>query len=454
MRELAAQQKSMVIKLFLEGCSYDEIARKLGIAKGSIANIVEEIRTGSLPLPNEIAGYVDDLRKIAVDMKKNNTNVSALMPYLMIHNKLKSTGISNHQIESWIDICRKIASEDVPNRQFVEAALELARLTSKTGMSHESFIRDYAKKLEELKSTKCKTVKYKKQVGELRRNLTKQRRHNIRCIQSLEKELAVATENHYKSKERMRADLNKHLAENKLSWEKVDTVIAILDKKLSEAGLTQAQVEELSKKIAAAGYLSATISRQEVQSKQLSSELENLSKEKGQTKKALQEINEEYAKVKYALISRIQELEKVNNDYNWVNAELSKIAEIVPQIDCSMKLAKLLLGFLTDPQKLSAYDLDRFVKLMISIRQVRLGRGPNQVKDAKGKVICECEVPVIYFDLDQDKYKAEPDSARQFLADLLFPLVKDRFVPKFVYETLERIKNIEMLADLVQQRTQ
>lgn len=454
MRELAAQQKSMVIKLFLEGCSYDEIATKLGIAKGSIANIIEDIRTGSLPLPTDIAGYMDGLRKIAVDMRKNNTNVYELTPCLMIHNKLKSMGISNHQIDSWIDICRQITSEDVPNKQFVEAALELARLTSKTGKSHESLIVDYTKKSEELKATQVKIVNCKKKVDELSRDLTKQRRHNIQCIQSLEKELAVATENHNKSKERMQEDLNKHLTENKMSWEKVDTVIAILDKKLSEAGLTQAQVKELSKKIAATGYLSVTISQEEVQIKKLSSESENLSNKIDLTKKTLQEINEEYARVKHALNSRRQELEKVNNDYNWANAELSKITEIVPQITRSMTLAKLLLGFLTDPQKLSSYDLDRFVKLMMSIRQVRLGHGPNQVKDANGKIICECEVPVIYFDFDQDKYKADPDSARQFLADLIIPLVKDRFVPKSVYETLERMKNFEMMMELVKRKTQ
>jgi transcriptional regulator with XRE-family HTH domain len=454
MRGLSAQQKGMIIKLFLEGCSYEEISSKLGIAKGSIANIIEGIRTGSLPLPADIAGYVDSLRRIAVDMRKNNTNVSELIPCLMIYTKLKSMGISNHQIDSWIDICRQIASEDVPNRQFVEAALELARLTSKTGMSYESLIGDYAKKSEELKSIQVEIAKHKKQADELRRDLTKQRKYNIQCIQSLKKGLAAATENHNKSKERMQAHLNKHLTENKLSWEKIDTVIAILDKKLSQARLTQAQVKELSKKIAAAGSLSVTISQQDGQTKQLSSELEDLSKEKDRTGKALQGINEEYAKAKYALISEKQKLQEVKSDYNRANAELLKIAEIVPQIDCSITLAKLLLGFLTDPQKLSDYDLDRFVNLMISIRQVRLGRGPNRVTDGQGKVICQCEVPIIYFDLDRDKYKADPDGARQFLADLIFPLVKDRFVPKSVYETLQQMKNVEMMMDMLKQRAQ
>jgi len=454
MRELAAQQKSMVIKLFLEGCSYDEIATKLGIAKGSIANIIEDIRTGSLPLSIAIAGYVDDLRKIAVDMRKNNTNVSELIPCLMIHNKLKSMRISNHQIDSWIDICQQIAGEDVPSRQFAKAALELARLTSKTGMSYESIIADYAEKSEVLKSTQVKIANYKKRVKELRRNLTKQRKHNDKCIRSLEKELAVAKEDHNKSKERMRADLDKHMAQNKLSWEKVDTVIAILNKKLAEAGLTQKQIEELSKEIAVSGYLSVTISQQEARSMKLSSELVNLSEKIDQAKKALQEINEEYAKAKNALDSERRELERVQNDYHWANAELSKITEMLPKIYSSFTVARLVFGFIVDPKQLSNYDLDRFVKLMISIRQARVGHGPNQVRDANGEIICQCEVPVIWFDLDRDKYKLDLDSARQFLADLILPLVKDRFVPKSVYESLAQTKNLEMMMELVKRGTQ
>jgi hypothetical protein len=454
MRELSAQQKSMAIKMFLEGCSYDEISSKLGVAKGSIANIVEDIRTGSLSLSSDIAGYVDNLRKIAVDMKKNDTTVSELLPCLTIHSKLKSMGVGNHQIDSWLDICRQIAGEDIPNRQFAKAALELARLTSKTGMSYESLIADYAKKSELLKSTQVKIAYYKKRIKDLRHNLTKQQKHNAKSIQLLEKELAVATENHNKSKERMKADLDKHLAKNKLSWEKVDAVIAILNKKLSEAGLTQIQIEEMSKEIAASGYLSVTIRKQETQSKLLSSELENLSEKMERSKKALQDINEEYTKIKQDLNYRRQELERMKNDYNRAHAELSKAMEIVPKINDSFTVARLVFGFIVDPKQLSNYDLDRFVKLMMSIRQTRLGRGPNQVKDANGKIICQCEVPVIPFDLDRDKYKSDLDGARQFLADLILPLVKDRFVPKSIYETLEQMKNVEMMMDLVKRVNQ
>jgi len=449
MRELSPQQKNMVIKLFLEGYSYDEIANKFGVAKGSITNIIEELRTGNIILPADIAGYLDFLRKLAVDIKKNNTNVSELMSCLMIRNKLKSVGVSYDQLDSWIDICRQIASEDVTNGQFINAALELARLMSKTGMSYESVVGEFTKKSEELQSTKAEIDRCKEQVDELRHSLTEKRKHNIRRVRALDKELAMAVKNHDKSKEIMRMDLEKHMAENKMSWEKVDLAVSIFDKKLSEVGLTQTQIEEISKALTASGQLSVTISEQEAQSKMLSSELEDLSQKVDRSRKALQEINEQYAETKHAANSGRQQLEKVKNDYNWANAELEKAMKIVPQINASFTVAKLVFGFISDPKQLSAYDLDRFVMLMIAIRRKRLGRDPNKVKDANGKIICQCEVPVIWFDLNRDKYPEDLDGARQFLADLIFPLVKDRFVPKSEYETLQHIKNVEMMMDLV-----
>jgi predicted nucleic acid-binding Zn-ribbon protein len=454
MRELPLEKRTKVIKLFLEGFSYDEIAEQLGVAKGSITNIVEEIRTGSLPLPTDIAGYVDDLRKIAIDMRKQNSNVAEILSCSKIYNKMRTMGISNQQIEPWLDICRQISTEDVTNRRFIDSALELARLTSQIGTGYESIIDDYRRRSEEIKSIYAEIAKNKKSIKKLKLDLEKQKTLTTRGIQSLEKELASARESHSKSMRETQADLDNYLAENKLSWEKVNTVIAIVDKELSKTGLTQNQVREISNKITAIGYLSSAIAEQEAQHEKLNFEITNLSEKKEQSSNALREINKEYTKIQDNLNVKRDEMERVNKNLNWANAQLAQIIEEVPQITHSMALAAILLRFLTDPQQLSAYDLDRFVKLMMSIRLARLGRGPNQVKDAKGKVICECEVPVIYFDFDKDKYKADPDSARQFLADLILPLVKDRFVPKSVYETLERMKNVEMMMDLVKQRRQ
>ena len=79
MKDISLTKKQKVIKLFFSGLSYDEIAVEVGIAKGSVVNIIEEFREGKLPIPPNMTGYVDELRHLVVDMKKHNTT----------HNQLK-----------------------------------------------------------------------------------------------------------------------------------------------------------------------------------------------------------------------------------------------------------------------------------------------------------------------------------------------------------------------------
>lgn len=43
-KEITQAKKLMVARLYVEGLSYDEIARKTGIAKGSVAAVVEDLK--------------------------------------------------------------------------------------------------------------------------------------------------------------------------------------------------------------------------------------------------------------------------------------------------------------------------------------------------------------------------------------------------------------------------
>ena len=72
------------------------------------------------------------------------------------------------------------------------------------------------------------------------------------------------------------------------------------------------------------------------------------------------------------------------------------------------------LGTLASPECLSDYNIDELVRLMIQIRQHRLGIGPQQVKDGKGNVICECKVPKLY--VNADEYEIDIDEERKKLA--------------------------------------
>ena len=138
-----------VIKLLLTGLSYDDIVEQVPVSKGSVVNIIDEFRNGELPIPPGMTEYVDELRRIAVDLKKHNTNIPQLQGYLRLHAKLREMGVDGDKTSEWLDITQELACRSESSMSFVDSALELKRLTSQTGLTYESVIQNDNSKLEE-----------------------------------------------------------------------------------------------------------------------------------------------------------------------------------------------------------------------------------------------------------------------------------------------------------------
>lgn len=61
---------------FLQGYIYNDICHKVGIGKGSAISIIDDFREGGIQLTPEITEYIDELRRPAVDLKKQDTNAA------------------------------------------------------------------------------------------------------------------------------------------------------------------------------------------------------------------------------------------------------------------------------------------------------------------------------------------------------------------------------------------
>ncbi len=79
--------------------------------------------------------------------------------------------------------------------------------------------------------------------------------------------------------------------------------------------------------------------------------------------------------------------------------------------------------------------------MMIVFREARSGKGPKQVTDGEGNVVCQCEVPKVWVPVLS---KEDIDHARTYLARLIAPLVRDRFVHSFEYDELKRQHKYEL----------
>jgi len=128
MREINIELKLKAVQLFLQGDSYDEITAKLNISKGSVVNIVEQFRNGNLHIPSGMTWYVDELRRLAVDIRKQGTNVNQLKVYSKLHEKLMEIGADGNEVIDYIETFQRIAIDAESEGKFVESARELEKM--------------------------------------------------------------------------------------------------------------------------------------------------------------------------------------------------------------------------------------------------------------------------------------------------------------------------------------
>ena len=252
MKELTYSKKVQVIKFFLNGLSYDEVGQKAGVGKGSVVNIIDEFKDGYLSLPPETTEYIDELRHLVVDMKKHGVTVPLLITCVKLTAKMLKMGVESGKVDQWLDICQDIATPTVSTGQFVKATLELAQLESDSGLSYADIIASYNSKLNLSKTLDAEIEQKEDKISELKLMYKEEKKQGTDSLNSINKAVATAQDAFQKQKKEIKSQLGEYMVQNKLSWEKVNTVVAILQSKLGKADLSDDDTGEISKDIAKA----------------------------------------------------------------------------------------------------------------------------------------------------------------------------------------------------------
>lgn len=452
MREISVNTKHRVVKLFLSGSSYDDIALKLGIAKGSVVNIITEFREGHLQVPRDMTEYVDALRKVAVDLRKADMSIAQAKSYCRLDLKLREMGASNENAERWLDICRDIASSSVSTDQFVRASLRLSQAVSESGLTYDDLLDDYAVKLAKSKELSREIEQQEQRLSEAKGSYREHKEQSARELDAITGAVAAAQETYNKQRQDLKARMDEYLAQHRVSWRKVDTVLALLDKELGRARMTKADIEHLSRRIFSAGSLSNVISEMEKEKKKLQSEVDRLAQEKQGIATKIKDLKSVSDSLQTSLPQSKQQLDELNTDLNSKRLELERLSRTASELTHNLCMSHLIISFLFDPNNIRDHEMDRFVGLMIGLRQKRLGIGPKQVTDRTGKVVCECQVPRMYGTVAM--VESDIDKARENFAYLLAPLVKDKFISKFDYQMREVQHGIEIADAILTERRQ
>jgi hypothetical protein len=71
MEKLTTKKKLTVVRLYLEGLSYDEIAAKSRVSKGTVFNVIAELKAGRFPEYGDVGEQLDLLRELVVDLRQS-----------------------------------------------------------------------------------------------------------------------------------------------------------------------------------------------------------------------------------------------------------------------------------------------------------------------------------------------------------------------------------------------
>ena len=423
MRNIEQNRKSRVIKEFLRGLSTDEIAMQVGVSHGSVVNIINEFRDGTLPLPQGMRDYADELRRLVVDLKKHSTTIPQLKSYLKLHAKLRELGVSMDRVELWLDICEKVACHEAFSNELIESALEMERLSSETNLTYSSLVQDYRQKLEELRMLDCKTEEKCKELEEVKLKYDEQIEQAKKTLDLITRDTATAQYSLDQQKKALQSQLDEHLKQNRLSWRRIRAVEAVTNSGLNAAHLTEIQMSRLRTKLADTGSILIVTEQLEQERHTLKTEISRLKKKKETYDRSIAELQHADSDLRNSMAKIVTERNRLDGELGLKRAKLTQLGQEISEKIEKLYISRLILNFLFDPYRIEEDDLKHLVSIVIAMRKNWLVR---QALEKYGRVIGECLQPKVYDDFSV--LKVDIDHVRQTLAYMLIPLVKDKFI--------------------------
>ena len=93
MPELSMRKRLNVVRFYFQGLPYEEIVTRAGVAKGTVVNVINELKAGRFPQVTNLEDEVEALREVAVGLKRTNMSVSQAASGLVALQWLESLGV-------------------------------------------------------------------------------------------------------------------------------------------------------------------------------------------------------------------------------------------------------------------------------------------------------------------------------------------------------------------------
>jgi chromosome segregation ATPase len=322
MERLTAKKKLAVVRLYLSGLSYDDIATRSGVSKGTVANVATELKAGMIPEAADVGEYIELLRELSFDLKQSELTPGQCAVGLILLNQIRECGLEPADINRWPMILKSVRNEDDIN-EFVRLVYSIQQVQQRSGLSLEALdnkVQELEKKAADLEPISDKLEDYKKQLVEL----TRQREELASAIAILEQKSELLTPQ-VKELERREQNLSRQIADMEPKAKKAETTLSNLKRemqKLEDIGFSLRELAQFNEKL---GVIAQhhSIKPSELRSRLLH-ELETLNK--GLILETLiQSRQQELDKTKQALVTTKNEVETTKVVINGLKQEKTNL---------------------------------------------------------------------------------------------------------------------------------
>lgn len=269
MREISLKKRLEVLALYLQGLPYDNVVAKMGVSKGSVVTIVDELRAGRIPSLKDLREVADELRELAVRLRKTGLNVTEAALGLTFFQQLVGLGIEPQLVPQWAKMCQEILPDESKRKDVLNAAVRLVKAEEDTGVTYDELPAQCEAKVTELKQLEGKIAALKTEEEKARAAAT-------------EADKALAEKHRFVDAEKRRLDgeLRQLLSEHRLTLDNVEFVAKLFSEELKGEGVGEKDIEAIRCEVKVVGNLQNTVFDLEFKKGFVGGEIEALDEEK------------------------------------------------------------------------------------------------------------------------------------------------------------------------------
>ena len=185
MERLTGKKRSAVIRLYFSGLAYDQVALKAGVAKGSVVNVVSQLKAGQSSEIGDLGEQVEELRELAVDLHRLKLTAGDALVGISMFRHVRALGVEPAEVSRWAAMCRELDGHKLDLKAFVGAALTAHETLIRTGFTPQELEERVEAKETDLRRLETKT-KALKNLEDGVQKLEKQKRALHEDIEELE----------------------------------------------------------------------------------------------------------------------------------------------------------------------------------------------------------------------------------------------------------------------------